>query len=899
MERLTGSPPAVTVTATSRLGPGDEPIPGYRLLAPLGSGGFGEVWKCEAPGGLHKAVKFVRGSDEVRGPAAQELAALQRVKTIRHPFILSLDRVEVVGTTLVIVMELADKSLRDVYLDHHALGQPGVPREHLLGYLLEAAEALDWMNFEHGLQHLDIKPHNLFVVSNHLKVADFGLVDRLREGDGAVSWHPGAMTPLYAPPELLGGGPTRQSDQYSLAIVYQQLLTGKLPFASSSPSQVMKMHLTGVPDLAALPEEDRPAVARALSKAPDQRYPSCMDFVQALLCGESAATLTPSGIRRLSGAYRVIVPPPEEKRTKSLRRPGAERPPAPASAEPTEPPEKTTAYAGEDLPPRADVSASQPTGVVIPGYRFLRCLSQGPLGDVWAVEDEHGAECRALVLARRLGQDHQLLARLQTLEHPALPPAEVFRNPEGRVVLITPAPGRTLRDRFDECVAAGKPGVPREELLDYLRQAAEALDGLHRREGLRHLGLHPRALLLTEAGVLLGDFGVIELAWLPAGQSVTQLNPRYSAPELFDAPPGETADQYSLALIYAEMLSGFHPHRQRSLSGVRRRAPLGASRAVPRARPSFDLDLDLLPSADRPALARALGTDPGRRFASCVEFVAALEEAGRPAVAVPAGPLLPVLPVTALAGEPVPPGLVLPSAADLVGLLACPSGAARTAVGPRGLRYTVRPDGAWEHRCPVQVVPGVLRLRAEGFRVQWNARAVREADDAFVYTLEVPRGPRRFWDRFAGRPAQLEVRLELPPPSAAGTRRAEATLRLRPVGEQARAALEKVGVELLDSLRSYLQAGPEQRAQERWPCPQPLRVHPVAAGGGPLEAAGRDVSFGGACFRLRRRPDFRLAYLHWHQAADVADFALLARVVRVNEDADGFEVGVAFGEGAP
>ena len=165
MERLTGSPPAVTVTATSRLGPGDEPIPGYRLLAPLGSGGFGEVWKCEAPGGLHKAVKFVKGGDEARGPAAQELAALQRVKTIRHPFILSLDRVEVVGTTLVIVMELADKSLRDVYLDHHALGQPGVPREHLLGYLLEAAEALDWMNFEHGLQHLDIKPHNLFVGS--------------------------------------------------------------------------------------------------------------------------------------------------------------------------------------------------------------------------------------------------------------------------------------------------------------------------------------------------------------------------------------------------------------------------------------------------------------------------------------------------------------------------------------------------------------------------------------------------------------------------------------------------------------------------------------------------------------------------------------------------------------
>jgi len=66
-----------------------------------------------------------------------------------------------------------------------------------------------------------------------------------------------------------------------------------------------------------------------------------------------------------------------------------------------------------------------------------------------------------------------------------------------------------------------------------------------------------------------------------------------------------------------------------------------------------------------------------------------------------------------------------------------------------------------------------------------------------------------------------------------------------------------------------------------------------------LEAAGRDVSRGGACFRLRRRPDFDLAYLHWHQAADVCDFALLAHVVRTREDGDGCEVGVAFGAGAP
>src|SRR6185437_2938289 len=123
-------------------------------------------------------------------------------------------------------MELADKSLYSLLGDYQGENLLGIPREELLGYLLEAAEALDWMNFEHGLQHLDIKPHNLFVVSNHLKVADFGLVDRLGEGEpGSRGPRRGGVTPIYAAPEILRGTISRQSDQYSLAIVYQQLLT--------------------------------------------------------------------------------------------------------------------------------------------------------------------------------------------------------------------------------------------------------------------------------------------------------------------------------------------------------------------------------------------------------------------------------------------------------------------------------------------------------------------------------------------------------------------------------------------------------------------------------------------------------------------------------------------------
>lgn len=266
-----------------------EPIPGYKLIERLGGGGFGEVWKAEAPGGLLKAIKFVHGDLQTTGDefqrAEQELKALSRVKSVRHPYILSLERFDIIEGRLMIVMELADRNLWDRFKECRSQGLPGIPRNELLGYMEETAEALDLMNIEHQLQHLDIKPQNLFLVHNHVKVADFGLVKDLAGRNQATMT--GGVTPVYAAPETFDGILSRYCDQYSLAIVYQELLSGLRPFVGATVHQLVMQHVQGKPNLASLSESDRLAVARALAKRPEQRHPTCMDFVRALRAGDA------------------------------------------------------------------------------------------------------------------------------------------------------------------------------------------------------------------------------------------------------------------------------------------------------------------------------------------------------------------------------------------------------------------------------------------------------------------------------------------------------------------------------------------------------------------------------------------------------------------------------------
>jgi serine/threonine protein kinase len=872
------------------LTPNAEAIPGYRLTAPLGKGGVGEVWKCQAPGGLFKALKLVRKRprpDESAG-AEQEWEALHRVKDIRHPFLLAMDRVEVIHGELLIVMELADKSLRTLLQECERGGRPGVPREELLGYLREAAEVLDLLRSQYGLQHLDVKPDNLFLVANHLKVGDFGLVTSFQQGTSGSAPHPqvAAFSPLYTAPERFRGSVSPGCDQYSLAVTYHELLTGRPVFDGKSARALLCQHLSAEPDLTLLPAGDRPAVARALAKDPAERFDSCSDFVGALLGRQG-----PDGHGQGQPESRHL-------------------PARDSQSGPT--PTATTPAAGDEgrrdprcgLPPPRDPSDSgrptepasvSPTGA-LPGFEFLQYFGGGPLGDLWKVKGPDGKVHVARMLSGcapdDLPQRENALRRLRSLRHPTLAPVQVVSTVAGQLVVLTPPPDGTLRHRFEECRSNGLPGIPRPELLSHLRAAAEALDDLYEEHRLHHLALHPGNLVLLDGRIRLCDFGLVHLLWLPAGASMAQLNPRYAAPERGDGAVERSADLFSLALIYQEMLTGIHPWRGPS-------APRAAqSRRVPK------LDLDHLNGLDRAVIAKALALDPHDRYGTCTEWVDALEAlpalpaegrdvADGPAVEAPGPP-----PDVASPRTDHGPGPVLP--AEVVADL-CASVAGRMDVRERGnVRYWTDPSGSARHTCLAHLLPGITRVKLEGFRLEWKAQDLGfEKDRGWAFRIPLQG---TFWQRCLGRPPSLEVRVQfnrLRPDDPT----AKVSVTIAATKGLPRAYARKVDEmvpHVLASLRAYLQPYPENRAALRLPYDEPAQVWPARKGqvlGTCVAGRARDLSTGGMRLWVPEHPRADQVQVALAPARN-ADPIRVAAEVRwlVPAENGGYEVGVHFQE---
>lgn len=271
---------------------GMEPVPGYQLVQPIGQGGSGEVWEAIAPNGNSVALKFIVCKHQSSMTLANEVRVLLRLRDLKHPYIIKTEDVIATSHYLVMVMELAEGSLEDLRKVYwHELQQP-IPTDHLLELLTQAAEALDFLAEQPaphswgagmGLQHCDVKPSNLLLLEDKIKVADFGLcMSSLAQTRGKQF----VGTRVYAAPELYEGKVTAQTDQYSLAVTYCVLATGGRVLvdnyreAFEKPIWLLDRKKTRV--------HEYPVLARAMDHDWTNRFENCRQFIQALKKAHSA-----------------------------------------------------------------------------------------------------------------------------------------------------------------------------------------------------------------------------------------------------------------------------------------------------------------------------------------------------------------------------------------------------------------------------------------------------------------------------------------------------------------------------------------------------------------------------------------------------------------------------------
>jgi serine/threonine protein kinase len=523
-------------------------------------------------------------------------------------------------------------------------------------------------------------------------------------------------------------------------------------------------------------------------------------------------------------------------------------------------------------------------GTGFAGYHFEKCLTRGPLAELWKVTDPRG-EPRLLKFPAGVNDtgaanENEAIRVLETLRHPGLLRIQVVRNGAGRVAFVSAPVEGTLGDRLRHCQKLGLSGIPRRELLEYLQTAATALDNLYRDSQLQHLFLNPRTLLIDDRELLLTDIGLAQLFWLPAGLPVGPLNGRYAAPELLAGTPSRTSDQFSLAVIFQEMLTGTSPFR-------------GASKRD-RSRPN----LELLPASDREPITRALLADPEKRFPSCRALLDALDEGamavvGRRRTTSLLAPVIATPSHTRLA-----PGS-LPAPIEVVmHMLDWAAGSMRLQE-TEALRYLLEPGSLLRHNCGAHLSPTLARHKLNGFRQHWRAELLHESRRSFV--LHVPLAG-SFWQRCLGRQPAAEIHLRLEPPVGENVELTAVHVEFRPIrcgADQAGAFLTNVAPQLLHSLRTFLHVEPERRRSGRMALAHLVGLFPVLEEtvGEAVVCQGRDLSLGGIGVVAPSVPPGPFVYVQCPLTPHPSAVAVLARVVRSVPQSDGLcDLGILFAQ---
>ncbi len=310
----------MALTSGTKLGP-------YEILAPLGAGGMGEVYRArDTRLEREVAVKVLPANLSSESSLKQRLEReAKAVSKLSHPHICTLHDIGSHGGTDFIVMELVEGETLE-----QRLGKGPLASEQVLRYGAQIADALAKAH-KHGFTHRDLKPANVMLTKSGAKLMDFGLAKVSMQAPPAVS--SSAMTAdqakltaegslvgtfqYMAPEQLEGKEADARTDIFALGEVLYEMATGKAPFSGSSQASLIAAILTKEPrpmtELQPLtPMALERAVKKCMAKDPEDRWQSAGDLASELNwiaeAGSQAGIAAPAilGRRRLERAGWVL-----------------------------------------------------------------------------------------------------------------------------------------------------------------------------------------------------------------------------------------------------------------------------------------------------------------------------------------------------------------------------------------------------------------------------------------------------------------------------------------------------------------------------------------------------------------------------------------------------------------
>lgn len=280
----------------------------YKILSPLGSGGFGSVYLAEDT--------WIDKKVAIKVPHKQHLDFSEMVKeprllaSLSHPNIVTVLTAEKQEDVFFIVMEYVTGETLEAIIERE--GALDLPRA--LDFTCQICNAVDHAH-RAGVIHRDLRPGNMLISdSGLLKVTDFGtsrFLEIAAHGTTVIG------SPPYMAPEQFHGKAVFASDVYSVGVTMYQMFTGRLPYATPAPGDIerlMRGELVTPPRLknARIPKGLNDVVMRALSPDLTGRYPRATDLLEAVLAARSPAVArAPRGADtpRAAGAASTTHPP--------------------------------------------------------------------------------------------------------------------------------------------------------------------------------------------------------------------------------------------------------------------------------------------------------------------------------------------------------------------------------------------------------------------------------------------------------------------------------------------------------------------------------------------------------------------------------------------------------------